>query len=322
MNSPVRVTGLMLPEDIQRSNEYLFCKKHLDGYIEKAILENPDMMQKIHLGVFALEQWLNQDSYGSGSVQHIASKKARLNQLQAFDLTGLVTKILGNIAYCQVPETFVSVTSELAGVLGFDDKKDSITTVAELVAVLCCSADAFDIIKESPEATMMVQSKIPLPKELTDAVIRSKYPLPMVSEPREIESNFESPMLTFNECQILGKGNAHAGDICLDVINLQNQIPLKLDLEFLSTVEEDPTYALDSVEKFQNWSQFKKESYETYYLLAKQGNKFYLTNKVDKRGRLYACGYHTTPQGSAFKKASLEFYHEEVVEGVPDGLRN
>jgi hypothetical protein len=168
---------------------------------------------------------------------------------------------------------------------------------------------------------MMVQSKIPLPKELVDAAVRSKYVLPMVVEPEGITSNFESPYLTFNECQILGKGNSHAGDICLDVINTQNKVPLKLDLDFLSQVEEEPTFELDSTEKFQLWSQFKQESYESYYLLAKQGNKFWLTNKVDKRGRLYAQGYHITSQGSSFKKSSIELWEEEQVTGVPEKYR-
>jgi hypothetical protein len=309
MSSQANLTGLMLPTDMQETNERLYVKKHIDGYIETAILENPDMVAKITEGAIALGIWLGGDYY--------ASKNKRLAQINGLDLEDIVLRIFTQIAYCQVPETFVSVTSQLAGFLGFDDKQDSITTVAEMVAVLC-RTDAFDIIKESPQATMMVQSRIPLPKAIVDAAVRSKYVLPMVCEPEDITSNFESPYLTFNECQILGKGNNHAGDICLDVINTQNKVPLKLDLDFLSQVEEEPTFELDSLDKFQLWSQFKQESYESYYLLAKQGNKFWLTNKVDKRGRLYAQGYHITSQGSSFKKAMLELYEEELVEGVPD----
>jgi DNA-directed RNA polymerase len=47
------------------------------------------------------------------------------------------------------------------------------------------------------------------------------------------------------------------------------------------------------------------------------GNHFYLTHKVDKRGRIYACGYHINTQGTAFKKAQLELVNEEIVTGVP-----
>ena len=71
------------------------------------------------------------------------------------------------------------------------------------------------------------------------------------------------------------------------------------------------------MEKRQNWSTFKGESYELYSMLAKQGNQFWLTNKVDKRGRKYAQGYHVTSQGSCFKKAMLELHHETHVTGAP-----
>jgi DNA-directed RNA polymerase len=46
------------------------------------------------------------------------------------------------------------------------------------------------------------------------------------------------------------------------------------------------------------------------------GNEIYLTNKVDKRGRIYAQGYHITTQGTSFKKAMLELAHEELVTGI------
>jgi DNA-directed RNA polymerase len=94
-------------------------------------------------------------------------------------------------------------------------------------------------------------------------------------------------------------------------------VKLRLDTQFLSQVEEEPTFDLDTREKMDAWSTFKKQSYKFYSLIAEQDNKFWLTHKVDKRGRIYASGYHITTQGSAFKKASIELAHEEVVTGVP-----
>ena len=114
---------------------------------------------------------------------------------------------------------------------------------------------------------------------------------------------------------MLGKKNGHDGDLCLDVINKQNAIPLRLDLEFLTTVEEQPSFELDTPEKIQNWSVFKQQSYEIYRLL--KDDPFYLTNRVDKRGRLYAQGYHVSTQATGFKKAMIEFAEPETVEGVP-----
>lgn len=297
----------MLPEDLQETNEYMFVERHLDKYIQKAMSENPDMIRKIDNGVDLLQQWLDQDYY--------PSKEKRIAGLRNLDLRLLVEKIFTKIAYCQIPETFVSVTAQLAGYLGFDDREASIQTIAEVVAVLC-QTDAFDITKESDQASLMIQSRIPLPKEILDAASRARYPLPMVCLPKKVRSNYMSPYLTFNESQILGKGNSHSGDICLDVINTQNSIPLKLCTDFLSSVEETPTKPLESAEQMQLWEQFKRDSYHTYWMLVKQGNRFYITNKVDKRGRLYAQGYHVNPQGTSFKKAILEFAEEEYVTGV------
>ena len=51
--------------------------------------------------------------------------------------------------------------------------------------------------------------------------------------------------------------------------------------------------------------------------MVSQGNRFYLTHKVDKRGRIYAQGYHITTQGTAFKKAMIELAEPEFIEGAP-----
>lgn len=302
----------MLPEDLQTTNELSYAKQHIDKRIRRAIEENPDTLAKVKYGAQLLTDW-------SSRTYHYERKNRLLAQVQGMDWEKITLDIFVQIAHCRQPETFVSVTSQLAGYLGFDDKEDSLTIIAGIVAVLCYT-DAFNIIKADRDSSLMVQSCIPFPQELEQAIYRCQYILPMVSEPKDITSNFESPYLTFNESQILGKGNSHDGDICLDVINTQNKIPLSLSLEFLKTVEEQPTKPHESLEQFQQWETFKADSYGTYLLLAKQGNKFYLTNKVDKRGRLYAQGYHVSTQASPFKKAAVELHNKETIE-VPDEYR-
>ena len=123
--------------------------------------------------------------------------------------------------------------------------------------------------------------------------------------------------MSYNDSLILGIGNDHAGDICLDVINTQNQTPLRLATDFLSTVEEQPSQPIKTADQAHQWKVFKQQSYYIYDMLTKQGNKFWLSHKVDKRGRLYAQGYHVNTQGNPFKKAIVELYNEEIVEGVP-----
>jgi hypothetical protein len=163
----------------------------------------------------------------------------------------------------------------------------------------------------------MLVSRIPLSSALIKFVENSSYLPPMVCEPLELTTNYCSGYLSHKDSLILGKSNHHDGDICLDVLNTINKVELQLDTKFLSTVEETPTFELDTPEKIAQWDRFKRQSYKFYSLMVSQGNRFYLTHKYDKRGRIYAGGYHINSQGTAFKKASIELAREELVEGMP-----
>lgn len=300
--------GMMSPVDIQMANEYMFSRKFIDGYIQKEIEENPEMMDKLAEGVARLEHWMAQDYY--------ESKNTRLAQLQHLDLEKVVMDCFIGAAYCQYPELFTSVTSQLAGRLGFSDREDGIKTIAEIMAILCMT-DAFDIVKDGPDASLMVVSRMYLSEKLQGYIQQSSYLPPMVCCPKDLTKNKQSAYLTHDDSVILGGRNHHSNDVCLDVLNKQNQTPLRIDTEFLSTIEEDPTFEIDTVEKQRQWNNFKLASYRFYLMIAKQTGTIYLTNKYDKRGRMYAQGYHISTQGTAFKKAMLEFAEQEIVDGVP-----
>ena len=305
--------SLMLPIDLQETNERRFSPKHIDSYLRQWMDTDPVAQGIVTRTTTLVEQWLD--------AEHFAKKAARLAQLKALDIPDLVKDLLVRVAYFRTPELFTGVTGQLAFRLGFDEKKDSIQTVAELLAVMSDGL-GFHLIKENRQASLMLVSDFVLPSALVDAIERSLYLPPMVCEPTEITNNFESGYLTHNDCVVLGKGNGHTGNLCLDVINTQNRVTFKLDLEFLCNVEEEPNHALDDMQTFSNWQDFKIQSYELYTLLATQNNQFWFTHKVDKRGRLYSQGYHVNPQGTPFKKAMLELNHEEVVQGVPNEYQN
>ena len=292
---------------LQEMNELRFNRKHIDAKIREEIKANPNMCDKIAQGVDLLKQYM------AGS--YYESKMKRIAQLVNLDLEALVLDLFTGIAYCLRPELFTSVTAQLASRLKFSDKTEAITTVAEITAVLCAT-DAFDIEKANKMASLMVVSNIPLSERLVTFIEESQFLPPMVCEPLELTHNYSSGYLTHNDSLILGTGNHHDGDICLDVLNTMNKVALKLDTEFLSQVEEEPTFDLDDQDKLDQWNKFKEQSYMMYSLLASQGNRFYFNHKVDKRGRIYCQGYHASTQGTSFKKASLEFAKEELVTGI------
>lgn len=298
----------MLPRDRQLSLEYKYSRNFIDRYIDKEIRENPETEVKVHQGVVLLGEWLGQSYY--------TSKQDRLDQIRHMDLEAIVRQVFIKTAYCQRPEPFTGVTGQLANALNFSDKSDAILTIAEIVAILC-NTDIFDITKTPDQPDLSVVSRIPLSDKLITYVTNSRYLPPMVCEPEILTHNKQSAYLTHNDTLILGKSNHHNENISLDVINTQNSIPLSLNKEFLSTVEEDATFDLSDPKKRELWDNYKKQGYELYSMLANQGNKFWLTNKVDKRGRIYTQGYHVSLQGTAFKKASVDLYEKEVVTGVP-----
>lgn len=295
---------------MQLGNEERYSRRHIDGYIRTAIQASEVLMAKHALGVELVQAYMASEYY--------ASKMIRIEQLKNLDISDLVMDIFVGVSHCLRPELFTSVTSQMAGRLRFSDKTEAITTVAELMAVLC-HTDAFDITKADKMASLMVLSCIPLDKELIIFIEESQYLPPMVCPPAVLETNFSSGYLTHNDSLILGTGNHHDGDICLDTLNLMNSTALHLDTAFLSAVSEEPTFDLDTQDKEEQWNKFKAQSNTFYSLLTEQSDKFYLTHKVDKRGRIYAQGYHINTQGNAYKKASIELAHKELVTGVPNG---
>lgn len=316
----------------QEEIEHRFNRKLIDGRIREFIENDPEMVSKALYGIQLLEEYRSK-------TYHYPSKNERIAQLQGIDLESLVIKLFIGIAYCQTNTLFTSITAQLAGRIGMDDKRDSIVTVSEMLAVLCAT-DAFDINKEGKFGSLMVISRIPLPTETIECINQSMYLPPMVCEPLELESNYSSGYLSHKDSLILGKGNHHDGDICLDVLNLINKTPLKLDMEFLCELDEDPNseFTIDKVKdaalekgniltdaeasekltkQIDNWERFKSQSQQFYLLMHRMGNEFYLTHKVDKRGRIYCSGYHISTQGTAYKKAMVELANEELIEGCP-----
>lgn len=303
----------MIPEDMQRANEYRFARAHIDGYIREFLQGEQDVQDAIVLGVALLEDYRNQ-------TYDYDSKNRRMEMVRELELEPIVWEIFVASVYAQIPEMFSAFTAKLAYVLGFDDKRESITTVAEMVAVLS-GTDVYDLNQKSHYSSWKIVSNIDLPEALLHKVERSQYLPPMVCQPPVITQNRQAIRLTCEPESMILNNNHHNDDICLDVINTMNSVELCLNTEFLSTIEEEPNKFLEDRDQVDDWMLFKKQSHEMYKLMVVQGNRFYLLHKADKRGRLYAQGYHINTQGSSYKKAMVDLYNKHTVSGVPDHLR-
>lgn len=299
----------------QYANEERYSRKHIEKQIEESIKKDPDVCVKAHQGLILLKEWLNQEYY--------PSKNIRLEQVKTLDLEQLVWDIYTFIACMLKPDLFTSVVAQLASRIGFNEKRDGIQTMSEILAVLA-NTDIIDVFKDPKKgkySPVYIKSNVNLQNRFRSLLEHSEYLPPMVVEPLELTHNRSSGYLTVKgDSLILGKGNHHDGDICLDVLNKMNKVALSIDKDFLSVCEEEANFDLDTAEKKEQWDNFKKQSYYFYSLLANQADQIYLTHKVDKRGRIYSQGYHITTQGTGFKKAMLELAKKEKVD-VSDLLR-
>jgi hypothetical protein len=154
----------------------------------------------------------------------------------------------------------------------------------------------------------------------------------MLCKPNKLKHNRSNGYKTIKgESLILGNSiNHHDGEICLDVLNIMNSIPLTINEEFREYCLEEPTFDLTTVEGAENmtrvqlmhavtqqrlnWEDHLRKSTALYDLMIEEGNHFYLTHKVDKRGRIYSQGYHINPQGTSFKKAVIDLKRKEKID--------
>ena len=164
--------------------------------------------------------------------------------------------------------------------------------------------------------------------EVTHGLIRQYQYLPPMTVPPLVPGrdaiNRGSGYITVETDSLLLKDNHHDGDVCLDSLHRFNQIPLRINAEVATAVnntwkhldkpKEDESYQ-DYQKRVKAFERYQKDTAFTMALLIEMGNRFYLTHKVDKRGRTYAQGYHINTQGNCWNKSIIELAEEEMIHG-------
>lgn len=161
-----------------------------------------------------------------------------------------------------------------------------------------------------------------IPLKLAEDIEKYQFPMPMMVEPRPVTCNRETGYISLGGSIIL-KNNHHNKDVCLDHINRCNRVPLTINRD-TSTAVENKVANLngakegETFEEYQDrlaaWEKFVKHTGWVHDLLGSvHENKFYLTHKYDKRGRTYCQGYFVNYQGHDFNKAVIEFANKEII---------
>jgi len=218
------------------------------------------------------------------------SKERRVGQLLDRNVEDIAQDIAIILVTLEGIHPIQSVASMVAPHLGYDDPWDAIKTASEIIT-LACDIDMCDIDLPDCSITgsLLVRGVYKLSPEVEARLNQTKYLPPMICPPNQVKNNYSSGYLTKKRDPIILGKYCHSRKICLDVINIQNAIPLSIDMGVYSE-EELPSKPLDTPEKGRNFMQMKNESAEVYQDLLDQDNEFYLTHKYDSRGRLYSQG--------------------------------
>lgn len=146
-----------------------------------------------------------------------------------------------------------------------------------------------------------------------------QFPLPMIEEPLQLTKNNQTGYRTIRGSVIL-KNNHHMDDVCLDHINRMNRVTFRLNDDVVSFVQ-NKWKNLDKQKEDETLIEFRKrkEAFKKYDTVARDvikaiqlhGDRFWLTHRYDKRGRVYSQGYHINYQGNDWNKACIEFAEGE-----------
>ena len=309
--------------------EHLFSKKHAHEYIYDLLLESQETMEMIERGINLLEAWV-------AIPADYEAKQERKDTLAGMNLQKIVEETMTKVMALRTETTLASMASQIGISFGFADTRQGITLAAEILALIIKTGFA-EIFQPYFRSQYYIRCCFKLESEHQDKVDMAMYLPPMLCRPNKLKHNRSSGYQTIKgESLILGGNvNHHDEEICLDVLNIMNGVALCINQEFREYCLEEPTFDLDTVDGAEsmskvklmyvvqqqrlNWEDHLRKSTALYDLMVEEGNQFYLTHKVDKRGRIYSQGYHINPQGTSFKKCLVDLHRKEKVD-VPAGF--
>jgi hypothetical protein len=203
--------------------------------------------------------------------------------------------------------TYQAICGMLNHKIKLDDTIDRVKTIAEVIAVISKTGLVHVHRKGAGENTMVSAGydiHVEIPTDRRHELNRYKA--------QEIVSNYDDIQ---GSVLLGGVLNHHEDEICLSHLNRMNKIPLSLNLELLKTMEELPTFELDTPQKEKQWNYYKSGAIKKYLEVVKKfSNKVHLDHKYCTRGRTYAMGYYLSTQGTSFKKAIVQLYNKELVK--------
>lgn len=174
-----------------------------------------------------------------------------------------------------------------------------------------CDGGAYNIIAPAIGSMMnySVEPKISLSIEDSQELARCFFLPPSKERLNDWTNPYNGGYSFERSYAILGDSfNKHDYPIDLQTLNILQSVKYKL------TNNVDTPQKLDEEASDDRVVQFALAEIQTRKVLKEyRDEEFSFVWKFDKRGRVYSCGYDINVQGDSYRKASLEFAKEEIV---------
>ena len=297
--------------------EERYSKRNIRRKLKEKILGAEVLVEPMNNATAALNEWLYDVALkADGNVWE--TKQARKTHvmshyLEENDIESIVLEMMLIIMPMTGAQSIQGIAGRLGNLFGFHDVFDAVKTASEMIAI-ASDYGLFDIIHaaDSETGTLLVKSLWDMDDEMLQVIADTKYLPPMIVPPNEVTGNMNKTRMSITESVILKAENHHEEYQNYDNLNLANSIALSLDENVLQ-YEEEASSDLDTADKVKGFQMLQISSRVVYDEIMDYGNEFYTLWKYDKRGREYSQGYHCHIQGSAYKKALINFHKKEII---------
>lgn len=292
--------------ELQAHIERKYSKQNIRKRVKRELSTSDVVLMQIKHCQVELTTWMNKPSY--------PQKEESLKFLKQSDLDfeELIIDILTQTLPISGAMEMTMVCGLCAHLLPYENYMESVKRMSDIIVIMA-KCDLYDISQANfAEGTsILVYNKYGLDDETCAYIAQTKFLPPMVCKPRKLKSNFDSAYLIHNAGPFSRKVTPHNGDICLESMNSFNSTAFSLDIDFLYQVtdelKENDEPKIDEQARQLDFERLVHATNEVCVELIKAGNKFYIPNFDDARGRKYRRGYHVNPQGNSYRKAMLNF---------------
>lgn len=290
---------------IQEQIEQVFSKQNKKDIVLVELNQEEWFVNKVMEGLYLVQAYLQKEYEDEIKTERVSRVFKKYEDTD--DLKDLIESIFTITSMHTDAIPLVSVASSLNGYFDMMPKIHAIHTMAEILAVLG-NVDLYDTFYRKGQ--IYLRSRVRLSEDTLHELNKLMYLPPMISEPKLINRNRDNYHYSLKpERMILGgKENFHKGDISLDVLNTLSQQALSIDTEFFESCKPTKPEGMP----VEDWEVYVAQMNYIYSFINE--NDLYITHKVDKRGRIYSCGYHFDYQGDDYHKAVLELANKHIIK--------